>query len=137
MVYGPFGAPKGTTPKLCGLAEMASDHKCTLHAHSLECKRISEQIGVELSLLQPLEQDQKIDIGEAGHFEVLHTPGHSGGSICLCVVPTAAAASKADSVRARRPLRNFHCARASTTARRKSSPFAATFGRAHRPHPTS
>ena len=87
MLYGPFGVPKGAKPRLAGMHEMGEEHGCTMFAHSLETGRIGEQIGVEPSKLTPLTQGQRLPLGQAGELEVLHTPGHSGGSICIVVRP--------------------------------------------------
>jgi glyoxylase-like metal-dependent hydrolase (beta-lactamase superfamily II) len=39
--------------------------------------------------LAPLEHGQVLPLGEAGSMEVLHTPGHSSGSVCYHAKPSA------------------------------------------------
>ena len=86
LVYGPFGKPPGGgEPFLPGLREMHTDHNCKLYCHALERERLAKQCQVEESVLTPLEHGGKLPLGSWGHIEVFHTPGHSGGSICLSV----------------------------------------------------
>ena len=92
MVYGPFaGAAKNAT--LPGLAEMKTAHGCQLYAHSSEVARIAKQTRLPLTDLVGLDQGSSLPLGESGSLQVYHTPGHSGGSICLSVQPAGASAS--------------------------------------------
>lgn len=91
MVYGPMGKPGGAS--LPGLGEMGRDHGAKLYCHALERERLAKQCSVELSELHPLEQGTRLPLGSAGSIEVLHTPGHSGGSVCLCVQDSGATQS--------------------------------------------
>eukprot|EP00315_Gephyrocapsa_oceanica_P009242 CAMPEP_0185289480 /NCGR_PEP_ID=MMETSP1363-20130426/3934_1 /TAXON_ID=38817 /ORGANISM="Gephyrocapsa oceanica, Strain RCC1303" /LENGTH=400 /DNA_ID=CAMNT_0027885373 /DNA_START=102 /DNA_END=1305 /DNA_ORIENTATION=+ len=48
--------------------------------------RVAEQCSLEPAEVRPLEHGAVLPLGpSAGEIEVLHTPGHSGGSVCLCV----------------------------------------------------
>ena len=85
FVLGPFGAQvMGGCPRLEGFAEMYAEYGCKLYAHALEVGTVARQCGLESDAITPCEQGTRLSLGE-GHVEVLHTPGHSGGSICLCV----------------------------------------------------
>ena len=92
MVYGPFkGDPNNAV--LPGLAEMKTKHGCQLYAHSSEVARIAKQTRLALTDLNGLDQGSSLPLGESGSLQVYHTPGHSGGSICLSVQPAGASAS--------------------------------------------
>ena len=88
---GPFGG--GQEARLPGLREMQTDHGCKLYAHALEVKRIASQCSVAEADLAPLEQGSKIPLGTSASMEILHTPGHSAGSVCLRVETRSGAAS--------------------------------------------
>jgi len=88
--------------------EMGRDHGCTLYAHSCEVERLAKQCGVSADELRPLHNGTTLPLdgtdaistrspGSAstgtppssrggGHLVIMHTPGHSGGSICIQVV---------------------------------------------------
>lgn len=66
---------------------MARDHKLPVYAHALEVKRLANQTGLSEDEIKPLRQGTTLPIAGGGSLEVLHTPGHSGGSVCLCVRP--------------------------------------------------
>ena len=52
--------------------------------------RVAKQCSLEPAEVRPLEHGAVLPLGpSAGEIEVLHTPGHSGGSVC----PSRAAAS--------------------------------------------
>jgi glyoxylase-like metal-dependent hydrolase (beta-lactamase superfamily II) len=85
MVYGPFGVPKGASARLQGLAEMRWEHGCILYAHANDIDQCMRMCTLRRDELTPLHHRQRLPIGEAGELEVLHTPGHTMGSICLCV----------------------------------------------------
>ena len=76
---------------LPGMREMHTAHGCKLYAHSAETERIAKQIMVGASDLSPLTQGTVLPLGEAGGLRVLHTPGHSAGSVCLAVEPKSSA----------------------------------------------
>jgi glyoxylase-like metal-dependent hydrolase (beta-lactamase superfamily II) len=82
MVYGPMSKPGARLP---GLREMGRDHGAALYCHALERERLAKQCDVGLDELHPLEQGSTLLLGTAGHLEVLHTPGHSSGSVCVRV----------------------------------------------------
>ena len=93
MIFGPFGG--GADARVPGLHEMAADGAAA-HAHAAEVARVAAQCQLAEGEIVPLTQGQLLPIG-AHVIEVLHTPGHSGGSVCLCVraregAPPAAAA---------------------------------------------
>ena len=87
MMFGPFGAPKD--PYIPGIKDMKK-FGCKLYAHASEVGRIVSQCTCAESDFTGLQQGSKLPLGEAGHIEVFHTPGHSGGSICLSVTPKGA-----------------------------------------------
>lgn len=79
MVAGPFGQE----PVVPGLGDMKKEHGVPVYCHALEVERISEQCLLPVSDIEPLSQGQVIELSSDWCFKVLHTPGHSGGSICL------------------------------------------------------
>merc|ERR1712187_230152 len=79
MVSGPFG-PEPVVP---GLAEMKKQHCVPLYSHKAEVERIAAQCLLEPHEIEPLNQGQKLRVSDDWCLEVLHTPGHSGGSVCL------------------------------------------------------
>ncbi|KAL1508548.1 hypothetical protein AB1Y20_004647 [Prymnesium parvum] len=83
MVFGPFEGGKDL--RLPGLHEMARDFSARVYVHALEVQLISNQCQLEEKELVPLQDGQLLPVGAAGVLEVFHTPGHSGGSICLCI----------------------------------------------------
>ena len=98
MIFGPFGG--GADARVPGLHEMAADGAAA-HAHAAEVARVAAQCQLAEGEIVPLTQGQLLPIG-AHVIEVLHTPGHSGGSVCLCVraregAPPAAAAEPSTS----------------------------------------
>ena len=77
--------PLTSTPHL-------SSTLAALYCHAAERTRIAEQCGLDLEAITPCEQGTCVPLGagagaRAGgpSVEVLHTPGHSSGSACLCV----------------------------------------------------
>lgn len=79
MVVGPFGAE----PKVPGLGDMKTEHGMPVYSHECEVERIAAQCSLQSSDIEPLSQGQIIDVSEEWCIKVLHTPGHSGGSVCL------------------------------------------------------
>uniref|UniRef100_A0A7S3F7Q4 Metallo-beta-lactamase domain-containing protein n=1 Tax=Haptolina ericina TaxID=156174 RepID=A0A7S3F7Q4_9EUKA len=94
MVFGPFGG--SADARVPGLHEMAKDFNASPHCHGLEVGRVAAQCQLSEEDIVPLAQRQLLPLGSAGVIEVLHTPGHSGGSICLCVRLRASGAADAD-----------------------------------------
>ena len=94
MVHGPFAGKlaNGARPRLCGMYEMRAEHSCTLYAHKKDIAPIARNIGVATGEVEELGHKSRVPLGRAGHLEMLHTPGHSRGSICLCVVEAGAGA---------------------------------------------
>jgi hypothetical protein len=77
--------PLTSTPHL-------SSTLAALYCHAAERTRIAEQCGLDLEAITPCEQGTCVPLGagagaRAGgpSVDVLHTPGHSSGSACLCV----------------------------------------------------
>jgi glyoxylase-like metal-dependent hydrolase (beta-lactamase superfamily II) len=62
--------------------------QATLYAQSREVDVIAKQIGMAPAAITPLEHGQRMQLGESAHLEIVHTPGHSPGSICIRVLPT-------------------------------------------------
>jgi len=102
MVYGPMAKHKFDGHRVPGLREMGRQHGLKLYAHAFELGLISDQCGLEIDEIVPLHQGSTLGLGggpggggAAGgaasgvaggvRLEVLHTPGHSSGSICVCV----------------------------------------------------
>ena len=57
-------------------------------------ERIAQQCSLPEEVVRPLSQGQRIPLGDGGAFlEVLHTPGHSGGSVCLMFTAREGAAA--------------------------------------------
>lgn len=81
MVFGPFAGESS----LPGLRELKRDHDVPVYAHRVEVPRVADQCSLSQSEVSPLEQSKRLGLGTTGSLEVLHTPGHSGGSICLLV----------------------------------------------------
>lgn len=86
MICGPFGVPKDGAV-LPGLAEMKTNHGCTPYVHRAEVARVAKQIKLAEADFVALEQGSTLPLGAAGQITVYHTPGHSGGSVCLSVEP--------------------------------------------------
>ena len=94
MLFGPFGGslPGGEEPRMSGLREMKTDYGARLYAQSVEVSRIAKQIGVLADHIEPLKQGSVLPLGASGQMEILHTPGHSAGSICIREQPSSGAA---------------------------------------------
>ncbi len=90
MVFGPM-APREA--RLVGLREMKTDYGCQIYSHEFEVERLAKQIELPADQLTALSHGQKLRVGSAGELEVLHTPGHSGGSVCLHIRPTGSGAA--------------------------------------------
>lgn len=72
------------------MAEMHKQHKLAIYCHASELPRVAKQIQIDAASLTPLEQGGTLPLGTSGGcIEVLHTPGHSGGSVCLCAKASA------------------------------------------------
>ena len=65
--------------------------RAKLYAQSIEVERIAKQIGVPQAEIAPLEHGSVLPLGSSGQMEILHTPGHSAGSICVRVQPSVGA----------------------------------------------
>ena len=104
MVFGPF-AGGSSNARVPGLHEMAVDFGAPAHVHALEVGRITGQCQLTQEQIVPLKQGQLLPLGTGGVIEVLHTPGHSGGSICLCVRAATAAAATTSAIAAGAVLR--------------------------------
>lgn len=83
MVAGPFGPD----PVVPGLGDMKKEHGVPVLCHALEVELIADQCLLEASEIEPLGQDQIVEVSAEWCLKVLHTPGHSGGSICLILQP--------------------------------------------------
>ena len=100
FVLGPFGAQTlagagGGRPRIQGFAEMHWEHGCALYCHAAERAKIAEQCALEPDVITPCEEGTRVPLAtgagaaDGPSIEVLHTPGHSGGSACFCVRATA------------------------------------------------
>lgn len=88
MVHGPFAKPGTRMP---GIYEMMKTHGCVGYVHTLDAEALARVIRVAKDDFALLEHGQRLPLGASGHqFEVLHTPGHSTGSICLLIWPSGA-----------------------------------------------
>ena len=96
MIAGPMHRGDVLLP---GLREMGRDYGAKLYCHSAERERLAIQCRLGVDELHALDKGARLPLGDARHIEVLHTPGHSAGSVCLCVreraPPTAGAAGAA------------------------------------------
>lgn len=61
-----------------------------LYAHASEVERIAKQGNLGGGDITPLQQGSTLPLGGGGKLEIYHTPGHSGGSICISVLPQGA-----------------------------------------------
>jgi len=83
MVYGPLAGRRFDGHSVPGLREMGREHGCRLYCHASEREAIAKQCDLDVSELSPLRHGSSVDVGAAAVLQVLHTPGHSSGSICL------------------------------------------------------
>lgn len=72
------------TPSIVPGVKEIHDMGAPVYIHSLELKKLSDDTGVPRDALRKMKQDQIIMVGKT-HLRVIHTPGHSGGSVCLLV----------------------------------------------------
>jgi len=87
MVYGPLARHKFDGHRVPGLREMGRDYGLPLYCHAFERELISSQCALELEELLPIHQSTTLQLGSGGLcLEILHTPGHSSGSICISVL---------------------------------------------------
>jgi len=87
LVYGPMAKGRFDGHRVPGLREMGREHGARLYCHALERELVASQCGLELHELTPLSHGSTLPLGAAGTLEILHTPGHSSGSICICATP--------------------------------------------------
>jgi len=87
LVYGPMARHRFDGHRVPGMREMAHEYGCELFCHHLERERIATQTGLLPAELTPLLQGSALPLGAAGTLEILHTPGHSTGSISICIQP--------------------------------------------------
>jgi hydroxyacylglutathione hydrolase len=67
-----------------GIAELLAQNPCPIHAHKLEREGIARVTGVELNDITPHESHDVVKVGDI-EIELLHTPGHTPGSLCFCL----------------------------------------------------
>lgn len=65
-----------------GLPTLMAKNPCKVHAHKLECPGIQTVTKISKSDLEPHESGDFVDVGNI-QIELLHTPGHTPGSICF------------------------------------------------------
>lgn len=65
-----------------GAARLNARCNCTLHCHSLEAEGIRKVTGLSASDLTTHSSGDKVKVGDI-ELEILHTPGHTPGSICF------------------------------------------------------
>lgn len=112
MVYGPLAMGRFDGHTVPGLREMGREHACRLYCHAAERETIAKQCGLELHELISLHAQSTLPLGSAGALEVIHTPGHSSGSICIGVHEAVAAETAPTAPSARRPAvasRRWRC----------------------------
>lgn len=61
-----------------------AERKIPVYISSIELKMAAEQTGTDPSRLSPLEDGQCLKVGRFV-LELIHTPGHSPGSVCILV----------------------------------------------------
>ena len=83
MVYGPLAGRRFDGHSVPGLREMGREHGLRLYCHASEREAVAKQCGLDVDELIPLHHGGAIEVGVAAELRVLHTPGHSTGSICL------------------------------------------------------
>lgn len=82
---GKVNVADGARPRLAGIYDMHADHGCKAYAHSEDVATLVKQTGMETSDLIAVEHGQKLPLGTSGSLTILHTKGHSPGSICITV----------------------------------------------------
>jgi glyoxylase-like metal-dependent hydrolase (beta-lactamase superfamily II) len=65
-----------------GLRELDQHVELAVHVHSLEAARVRELTGIPNERIQTFEDGDQLKLGDAS-IEILHTPGHSPGSVCF------------------------------------------------------
>jgi len=65
-----------------GLPELQKLNPCKVHAHKLECDGIRQVTNISKSDLVPHDSADIVKAGDI-QVEILHTPGHTPGSICF------------------------------------------------------
>lgn len=65
-----------------GLSDLLAMNPCKIHAHKLEIPGIQKVTGLSKNDLQAHESGDTVSIGKVD-VELLHTPGHTPGSICF------------------------------------------------------
>lgn len=65
-----------------GLPALMAANPCKVHAHKLECPGIEKVTAISKTDLEGHESGDILSVGDIG-IELLHTPGHTPGSICF------------------------------------------------------
>lgn len=67
-----------------GLATLMEVAPCPVHCHTLEAEGVRKLTGLSKSDLVEHRSGDKVTCGDI-EVELLHTPGHTPGSLCFCV----------------------------------------------------
>lgn len=65
-----------------GLRELMADNPCRVHVHEAEAHGVKAMTGLEDSDLEKHSSGDKVRVGDI-EVELLHTPGHTPGSMCF------------------------------------------------------
>lgn len=65
-----------------GLAELMAINPCKVHCHNLEKAGVQQVTGLSANDIEGHDSGDKVRAGDV-EVEILHTPGHTPGSICF------------------------------------------------------
>ena len=88
MIMGPFAkqvSSKDEWPRLGGIYELCVEHACKLYVHAGDLPALAQQVGLQPERFVPLAHNAALPLGTSGQLTILHTQGHSPGSICVVV----------------------------------------------------
>ena len=81
MVFGPFYGGDGRLP---GVRELSEEYGVATHVHERDAEWIVPQSAEEKDVVR-VRNGQLLPVGPAVLLELIHTPGHSAGSMSTCV----------------------------------------------------